>query len=140
MRPRDIINDHLFFSCDYTRWVLKEAMEASRSLVRTEVINSFEDASRELNKVTNGSLTWGLQWNLFGIVLFQIWKQRNQHRMQVKADTKQVLLRRSIMTAEIGFDEGKYKRKCKNGKEQLALFQWDALLMGLDPTNRRAIR
>lgn len=47
-------------------------MEASRSLVKTDMINSFEDAARELNKVTPGSPAWGLQWNMLGIVLFQI--------------------------------------------------------------------
>lgn len=88
--------DHLFFNCDYLKWVLREAMEASRSLVKTDMINSFEDAARELNKVTPGSPAWGLQWNMLGIVLFQIWNQQNQRRMQDKADPKKELLKRSI--------------------------------------------
>lgn len=60
------------------------------------MINSFEDAARELNKVTPGSPAWGLQWNMLGIVLFQIWNQQNQRRMQDKADPKKELLKRSI--------------------------------------------
>lgn len=39
-------------------------MEASRSLVKTDMINSFEDAARELNKVTPGSpATMEHAWN-----------------------------------------------------------------------------
>lgn len=52
--------DHLFFGCDYSRWVLREAMEATGSLVNTNAISSFEEAATELNKVTPGSPPWGL--------------------------------------------------------------------------------
>lgn len=74
--------DHLFFRCDYTKWELRKAFKASRSLVDTGAISLFENAAREVNNATNRSPAWGLQWNMLGIVLFQIWKQRNQSRMQ----------------------------------------------------------
>lgn len=47
--------DRLFFNCDYAKWVPREAMEVTRSLVRTDVVNSFEDAVREMNNVKLGS-------------------------------------------------------------------------------------
>lgn len=121
--------DHLFFGCDYAKWVLREAMEATSSLVNKSGINSFEEAAYELNKVTPGSPAWGLQWNMIGIVIFHIWKQQNQRRMLARADPKQELLKRYIVMAEVGFEEGKFKRKNKNKREQHALLQWDALLM-----------
>lgn len=31
--------------------------------------------------------------------------------------------------ATIGFDEARFKRRCRNAEEQRALLQWDALLM-----------
>lgn len=43
--------DHLFFNCDYTKWVLREAWEAIGSLVRSDGMTSFKDAARELNTV-----------------------------------------------------------------------------------------
>lgn len=49
--------------------------------------------------------------------------------MQARSDTMQQVLRSSIGMAAIGFDETKFKRKCKSAKEQRALLQWDALLM-----------
>lgn len=117
--------DHLFAKCEYTKWVLKEAMEATRALVKLEAAAStFEDTTQELNKVTLGSPAWGLQWNMYGIVLFHIWKQRNQRRMQSKIDTKQEVLRRSMEMTKIGFDGGRFKRKCRMVEEQR-----DALLM-----------
>lgn len=59
---------------------------------------------------------------MLDVILFHIWKQRNQRRMQGKADPKQELLKRYILTmTEIGFEEGRYKRRCKNGKKQIAL-------------------
>lgn len=42
--------DHLFFGCDYAKWVLREAMEATGSLVNTSGINSLEEAAHELKK------------------------------------------------------------------------------------------
>lgn len=53
--------DHLFFQCDFSKWLMKEAMEVAGSLVKTGGMDSMEDAARELNKVTVGSPTWGLQ-------------------------------------------------------------------------------
>lgn len=51
--------DHLFFKCDYAKWLLKEVMEATGALVKTDGINCFEDAAGELNKVTVDSPAWG---------------------------------------------------------------------------------
>lgn len=138
--------DHLFFGCVFAKRVLRGAFEASGSLIAAGTINSFEDAAREINKITIGSPAWGLQWNILGIVLFQIWKQRNQYRLQGRADTEQEVLKRSIKMAEIRFEEGRYKRRNKSGNEQFALLQWDALLMliheddGVSRATREAIR
>lgn len=79
--------DHIFFKCEYSMWVIKEAMEVLGALVWMETVGSLEDVAQELSKVTEGSPTWGLQWSMLGIVLFHIWKQHNQRRMQAKSDT-----------------------------------------------------
>lgn len=66
---------------------------------------------------------------MLGIVLFHLWKEQNQRKMQVKTETKQQVLRRNIEMVRIGFEEGKFKRECKTDKEVRTLLQWDALLM-----------
>lgn len=104
-------------------------MEAAGALVQTNVMNSMEDAARELNKLTVGCPTCGLQWNVFETVMFHIWKRRNQRRMQAKSDTMQQILRRIIEMTTIIFDDARFKKKCKDAKEQRALLQWDALVM-----------
>lgn len=43
--------DHLFASCNFTRWVLNEAMETVGSLVNLNTATSFDEAVDELNKV-----------------------------------------------------------------------------------------
>lgn len=119
--------DHLFFKCEYLKWVIKEVMEASGALVRMETMGSLENAARELGKITEGLLVWDLQWSMLGIALFHIWKQRNHRRMQGKSDTRQHVLRQCTEMTGIGFDERRFKRKCKTANEERVLFQWDVL-------------
>lgn len=121
--------DHLLFECDFSRWVMKEAMEASGALVNFDSVSSFEEAAIEPNKVTEGSSAWGLQWSMLGNALFYIWKQRNTRRVKGKIDSKQQVLRCCIEMTGIGFDEWRFKRKSRKTSEQRALLQWDALLM-----------
>lgn len=79
--------DHLFVCCDFTRWVLNEALDVAGALVKLDTAMNFEEAATELNKVSRGTPAWGLQWNIYGITLFHIWKQRNQkaRREEIKA-------------------------------------------------------
>lgn len=66
---------------------------------------------------------------MFGVIVFQVWKQRNQKRMRNKLDPKQVTLRSCIDMAGIGFDDKSYKRAQRSPDGKKALPQWDALLM-----------
>lgn len=50
----------MFFKCEYAKWILKEGMEAIESLVNMANTDTFEDAARELNRVTTGTPSWGL--------------------------------------------------------------------------------
>lgn len=59
-REQETIN-HLFFKCEFSKWVLKESKEATGALVKKEVVASFDGAAREINKITLGSPAWGLQ-------------------------------------------------------------------------------
>lgn len=115
--------DHLFFGCDFSRWVMKEAMEASGALVNMDIVSTLEDAARELSKVSDGSPAWGLQWSMLGNTLFHIWKQRNIRRVQGKSNSKQQVLRCCIEMTSIGFDERRFKRKCRTISEQRTLLQ-----------------
>lgn len=83
---------HLFSTCEYTRWVSKEAMGAAGGLAKLDAISNFEEAAYELNKVARGTPAWGLIWNIYDISLFHIWKQRNQRRITARRESKQVLL------------------------------------------------
>lgn len=82
------------------------------------------------------------------IILFHIWKQRNQSRMLKTQIIEEKVLKRSIEMVEIGYEEGKFKRKHKTADEQRALHHWNTLLMliharndgGLETTNCQAIR
>lgn len=47
--------DHLFSSCEYTRWVLAEAMGAAGGFVKLDTITNFKESANELNKVTRGT-------------------------------------------------------------------------------------
>lgn len=60
-------------SANLQKWVLKEAMEATGALVKLGTATNFVEAAAELNKVTLPA--WGLQWNVYGVVMFHIWKQ-----------------------------------------------------------------
>lgn len=121
--------DNLFVDCTFTRWILKEAIEAAGGLVNLDKATNFEEAAYELNKVSKGSPAWGLQWSLYGISLFHIWKQRNLRRVTARKESPQTVLRQIIGMAEIGFDSGKYKTKTMTTAEKQALHQWDVLLM-----------
>lgn len=121
--------EHLFTRYEFRRWVLEQAMETAGALVKLGAVTNFEEMAVELNKVIPGSPVWGLQWNVYGVVLFHIWKQRNQRRIQAKKDTKQEVLRKSIEMTNIIFNRERYKRKCRTREERQTLHQWDALLM-----------
>lgn len=121
--------DHIFLKCDYTRWILREGLEAAESLVSLDSVGNFDEATTELNKVAPGTSAWGLQWTMFGAIVFQVWKQRNQKRMENKLDPKQVALRACIDIVGTGFDDRSYKRRQRSPDEKRALLQWDALLM-----------
>lgn len=97
--------------------------------MKTEDLTSFEDVAREINKTTLSSPMWRLWWNMLGIVLFHMWKKRNQRRMQATAGTRQQVLRRSIEMAGTEFEEAKFKQKCRTDKEVRALLHRDALIM-----------
>lgn len=127
--------NHLFFGCEFSKWIMKEAMEASGGLVKTEMVSSLEEAAREIGKVSEGSPAWGLQWCMLGNALFQVWKERNHRRMQGKSDSRHQVLRRTIEMTGIGFDETHFKRKSTTVNERRALLQWDALLMFIHDTD-----
>lgn len=99
-------------------------MDAAGAInVKLEATTNFEGASTELNKITKGSPSWGLHWNIYGIALFHIRKQRNLRRMKARSDTKPEVLRQIIGMTEIGFDEGKFKRRCMTAKERQTFLQ-----------------
>lgn len=62
--------DHIFLKCDYARWILKEGFEAAGSLVGMSQANNLAEAAIEINRTGSSTPAWGLQWTMFGTIVF----------------------------------------------------------------------
>lgn len=45
-------DSYLFLKCEYKKWIMKEGLEATGSLITLNSVNTIEEALHELNKIT----------------------------------------------------------------------------------------
>lgn len=123
--PKSI--DYVFFECESERWMLKEGFMTVGNITNIHNIKDFTTTTTEIANTTVDSKNCGLHWTLFGIILFELWKERNQKYKTDKLCSKEVKIKICITTTEIRYREASFKKMHTCNREHSVIYQWEVL-------------
>lgn len=85
--------EHILFICDYSWWILEQAVEVLGGVLQVQQSNMFSMLAEHINSITKRSPAWGLSWTLLCILSWSLWKERNQRVKKRKFIGKEAVWR-----------------------------------------------
>lgn len=67
--------NHLFYQCDFSHWVSRDAIKVVGGLVKPSPNPKFESICDLLARISMGMREWGLGWTILGVVSWALWKE-----------------------------------------------------------------
>lgn len=59
---------HIFYTCEFSHWILKKSMEVVGNIVNPPRSTAFETMAVVIQKLTNGTLAWVLAWTILSVL------------------------------------------------------------------------